>query len=59
MRITIGADGKVKAAEMEVSVDPRYDTKLLSAARSWLYKPATLGGEPIQSQKLVQINIAP
>jgi len=59
VRITIGADGKVKAAEMEVSVDPRYDAKLLSAARSWLYKPATLGGEPIQSQKLVQINIGP
>ena len=57
VRVTIGIDGKVKAATMEVSVDPRYDAKLLAAARAWLYKPATIGGTPIQSEKLVQINI--
>jgi hypothetical protein len=57
MRITIGVDGKVSAATMEVPIDPRYDQRLLLAARSWLFKPATLGGKPIQSEKVVQINI--
>jgi hypothetical protein len=59
VRITIGVDGKVKAATMEVPMDPRYDAKLLAAARAWLYRPATLGGTPIQSEKLVQINVGP
>jgi hypothetical protein len=58
IRITIGADGKVKAATMEIPIDPRYDVRVVNAAKAWLYKPATLGGEPIQSEKIVQINIA-
>jgi hypothetical protein len=57
VRVTIGADGKVTSAVMEVSVDPRYDVRVVNAAKSWLYKPATLGGTPIQSEKIVQINI--
>jgi len=58
VRVTIGADGKVKSAVMEVPIDPRYDIRLVNTAKSWLYKPATLGGQPIQSEKIVQINIA-
>lgn len=59
VRVSIGADGKVTSAVMEVSLEPRYDARLLSAARSWVYKPATLDGQPIDSEKIVQINIAP
>ena len=58
VRITIGADGKVKEAVMEVPIDPRYDIRIVNAAKSWQYKPATLGGQPIQSEKIVQINIS-
>jgi hypothetical protein len=58
IRVTIGADGKVKEAVMEVPIDPRYDIRVTNAAKSWLYKPATLGGQPIQSEKIVQINIS-
>ena len=57
VRVTIGADGKVTKAVMEVPIDPRYDARVLAAARSWIYKPATVGGNPIQSDKIVQINI--
>ena len=57
VRLTIGQDGKVTKAVMEVPIEPRYDARLLAAARGWLYKPATLGGEPIQSEKVVHINI--
>jgi hypothetical protein len=58
VRITIGVDGKVKNAVMEVPMEPRYDARVLAAARNWLYKPATVGGEPIQSDKVVHINVA-
>jgi hypothetical protein len=57
VRVTIDPDGKVSKAVMEVPIDPRYDAKVLAATRSWLYKPATLGGTPIQSEKVVHINI--
>lgn len=57
VRLTIGADGKVSKAVMEIPIEPRYDARVLAAARGWLYKPATLGGEPIQSEKVVHINI--
>ena len=57
VRVTIGADGKVKNAVMEVPIDPRYDAKVLAAARNWQYRPATVGGEPIQSEKIVHINV--
>jgi hypothetical protein len=57
VRVTIGVDGKVTKAVMEVPIDPRYDARVLAAARTWVYKPATVGGEPIQSDKVVQINI--
>ena len=42
---------------MEVPIDARYDARVLAAARSWTYKPATVGGDPIQSDKIVHINI--
>lgn len=57
VRVTIGPDGKVTKAVMEVPIDPRYDARVLAAARSWTYKPATVGGDPIQSDKIVHINI--
>ena len=57
VRVTIGPDGKVTKAVMEVPIDPRYDARVLAATRSWTYKPATVGGDPIQSDKIVHINI--
>ena len=57
IRIVIGVDGKVKNARMEQSVEPRYDIRLLAAAKSWSYKPATLNGEPVESEKLVSITV--
>ena len=58
IHVTIGADGKVKSAVMEVPIDPRYDARVVNATKQWAFKPATLGGQPIQSEKIVQINIS-
>ena len=57
IRIVIGVDGKVKDAKIEQSVEPRYDIRLMAAARSWLYKPATINGKPIESEKVVSITV--
>ena len=57
VRVTIGVDGKVTKAVMEVPIDARYDARVLAAVKSWIYKPATVGGDPIQSDKVVHINI--
>jgi TonB family protein len=57
VRVIIGADGKVKSAAIERSIEYRYDARLLTAAKNWLYKPATRGGEPIESEKTVEIRV--
>jgi hypothetical protein len=57
VKVVIGTDGKVKTAAMDKSVDPLYDIRLVAAARSWTYKPATLDGRPIESEKIVPISV--
>jgi TonB family protein len=59
IRIVIGVDGKVKDARIEKSVEPRYDNRLMQATKSWSYKPATLNGEAVESEKLVTITVGP
>lgn len=58
IRITIGADGTVTEAVMERSSDPAYDARLMLAARSWLYEPARLRGEPVVSSKFIEVTLA-
>ena len=57
VKVVIGADGKVKSAAMEIPIEPRYDARLLSAARSWQYRPALRAGQPVESEKIVAINV--
>jgi TonB family protein len=57
IRVRIGADGRVKGASIEASLHPRYDLEVLAAAWSWRYKPATLNGEPVASEKLVTFQV--
>ncbi len=57
VKVVIGADGKVKSVAMEIPIEPRYDARLLSAARSWQYKPALRAGQPVESEKIVAINV--
>jgi TonB family protein len=57
VRIRIGTDGHVISATIEVPTDPNYDMQLLEAARTWVYRPATRNGEPIEVDKLVTYNL--
>ncbi len=59
VKVTIDATGKVTAAAMAPSVYPPYDRLILNAARDWIYRPATLGGQPVASERLVEIVLRP
>jgi TonB family protein len=57
IKVTIGVDGRVKAAEIERPTYPTYDARLLQAAKSWTYKPATRNGQPVESEKVIAIQL--
>jgi TonB family protein len=59
VRVSIGADGRVKSATLERGVHPVYNQNLLAAAKNWRYKPATLNGTPIESETVVSFRVAP
>jgi hypothetical protein len=59
IRVVIGVDGRVKSAVMEQHAHPAYDSRLLYAARSWVFKPATRGGKPIEVEKLIPFKLRP
>ena len=57
IKVTIGIDGRVKSASIEKATHPVYDARLLQAAKGWLYKPATQNGEPVESEKVIAIQL--
>lgn len=59
LRLTIGADGRVKSATMEKPSHPAYDAVVLGAARNWRYKPATQDGETKESERIIAIRLRP
>jgi TonB family protein len=59
IEVTIDENGSVTSATLQQSVHPSYDEKLLAAARTWKYKPATRNGVPIASLKVVEIKLQP
>jgi TonB family protein len=59
VKVDIDESGKVTNARMERAVHPAYDPLVLAATRRWVYKPATLNGVPIPSEKTVEIQLRP
>lgn len=59
IRVLIGVDGRVKSATIEQHAHPAYDSRLLFAARSWVFKPATRGGQPIEVEKIIPFKLRP
>lgn len=55
--VRIGSDGKVKTATLSAKLHPLYDMQLLGAAQGWLYKPAMADGQPVESERVVVVNI--
>ena len=57
LEIVIDEQGRVVSMVIRMSVHPIYDPILLSAARDWRYKPATVNGTPVKFRKIIQISI--
>jgi periplasmic protein TonB len=55
IEITIGTDGHVKSARATKG-DPRLRTTALEAVKQWIYRPATLNGKTIESQRQIVVN---
>jgi tetratricopeptide (TPR) repeat protein len=55
--VKIGADGRVKGLDFDRRTHPSYDTRLVEASRDWLYTPATLNGKPIESERVLSIEL--
>jgi TonB family protein len=59
IRVRIGADGHVVSAVIEQPTYPSYDAKLLQIAKQWLYKPALRNGQPVESERVIPIQLRP
>ena len=59
VEVIIDETGKVESASMLQSIDPRYNRLVLSAAKTWVYKPARRDGAPVKYRKRIQIAVAP
>lgn len=57
IRITIGADGRVKAAErVSATSDAFWRATERQALSRWRFRPATLDGRPVESTKLITVH---
>jgi TonB family protein len=54
VNVTIGQDGVPRDLKV-IGGDPRLVAAALSAISQWRYRPATLGGQPIETQAVVTI----
>ena len=59
IKVTIGADGRVKAANIQDPSHPAYDARLVQAASTWRYKPATRNGQPVDSERTIAVRLRP
>jgi TonB family protein len=57
LEVVINEDGTVESAAMRESVNPRYDTQLVAAAKLWQYKPAMLDGAAVKYRKMVLVDV--
>jgi hypothetical protein len=57
LEIVIDEQGRVMSMTIRMSVHPIYDPLLLSSARDWRYKPATVNGVPVKFRKVIQITV--
>jgi TonB family protein len=57
LELIIDEQGRVTSMTIRMSVHALYDPLLLSAARDWRYKPATVNGVPVKFRKMIQITV--
>jgi tetratricopeptide (TPR) repeat protein len=55
--ILIGPSGDVQSVTIVKSIEPRYDSILITAAKQWKYRPATQSGKPVEFLKRLVIDV--
>ena len=58
LEVVIDELGRVSFAAIRSSLHPMYDNLVLTSARDWRYRPATLNGTAVKYRKLIQISLA-
>lgn len=59
VKVRIGTDGRVKEVTIDQPSHPAYDANLMRVARTWLYKPASQNGTPIESERVIAVRLRP
>jgi hypothetical protein len=57
LELIIDEEGRVSSIVLRARVHPVYDSLLMTAAKDWKYRPATLNGKPVKFRKLLQVAI--
>lgn len=58
LEVIIDLSGSVESATMVEPVEPLYNRLLLAAAKTWIYRPARLDGQPVKYRKRIQITLS-
>jgi len=59
VEVIVDETGIVESAALRQPVSAQYDAIVLGAAKTWLYKPASLDGTPVKYRKMIQIVLRP
>ena len=59
VEVIIDESGSVESATMRISMNRMYDQLVLTAAKKWRYRPATLEGVPVKFRKIVTVTFSP
>ena len=58
VEFVVDETGAVQAPMMLVSIDSTYDPMVVSAAKKWMYKPASVDGKPVKYIKRLTISVS-
>jgi len=58
IEFVVDESGAVQTPKMQIGIDTTYDQMVISAAKKWIYQPATLEGKPVKYTKRLTISVA-
>jgi hypothetical protein len=58
VEFVVDESGAVQSPRMQMTIDPSFDSMVVSAAKRWTYQPATLDGKPVKYLKRLTISVA-
>jgi TonB family protein len=59
LQIEIDEYGRVERAAVLESIMPAYDSRLVAAAKTWRFQPATKDGSPVKYRKTISFKLQP